>query len=69
MKYSLITKGENQEIVSEVEYKSIRKISQALNTTYCSCYKNFLMHYENRPPPKKLSQVRFNTKYKIVIRD
>ena len=41
MKYSLITKGENQEIVSEVEYKSIRKISQALNTTYCSCYEIF----------------------------
>ena len=69
MKYILITKNDTQETVNEEEYKSIRKISQALNTTYCSCYENFLMHYENRPPPKKLSQVRFNTKYKMVIRD
>jgi hypothetical protein len=69
MKYILITKNDTQEIISEVEYKSIRQIAIALNTTYCSCYENFLMHYENRSPPKKLSQVRFNKKYKIMIRD
>ena len=67
MKYILVTKNDAQEVVSEVEYQSIRKIAQELNTTYCSCYENFLMHYENKPPPKKLSQVRFNKKYKIVI--
>jgi hypothetical protein len=67
MKYILVTKNDAQEVVSEVEYKSIRKIAQELNTTYCSCYENFLMHYENKAPPKKLSQVRFNKKYKIVI--
>ena len=67
MKYILVTKNDAQEVVGEVEYKSIRKIAQELNTTYCSCYENFLMHYENKPPPKKLSQVRFNKKYKIVI--
>ena len=67
MKYILVTKNDAQEVLSEVEYKSIRKIAQELNTTYCSCYENFLMHYENKPPPKKLSQVRFNKKYKIVI--
>jgi hypothetical protein len=67
MKYLLITKNDTQETVSEVEFKSIRKISQELKTTYCSCYENFLMHYENRQPPKKLSQVIFNKKYKIVV--
>ena len=67
MKYILVTKNDAQEIVSEVEYKSIRKIAQELNTTYCSCYENFLMHYENKPPPKKLSQVRFNKKYELLI--
>ena len=67
MKYILITKNETQETISEVEYKSIRKISQELKTTYCKYI--FLMHYENRQPPKKLSQVRFNKKYKIIVRD
>ena len=41
MKYILITKLENGESIEKV-YSSIRKISQELGTTYCSCYSNFL---------------------------
>ncbi len=34
MKYMLITLGDNPETVSDVEYKSIRKIAIELKTTY-----------------------------------
>ena len=68
MKYFLITKNpETHEEVSRVEYSSLLQISKDLKTTYCSCYNNFLSH-ENpvTKPAKKLSQVKFNKKFKIV---
>ncbi len=68
MKYFLITKDlETQTEVSRVEYSSLLQISKDLKTTYCSCYNNFLSN-ENpgMKPAKKLSQVRFNKKFKII---
>ncbi len=68
MKYFLITKNpETSEEVSRVEYSSLLQISKDLKTTYCSCYNNFLSH-ENpeTKPAKKLSQVKFNKKFKII---
>ena len=41
MKYILITKVENSDPIKK-EYSSLRKIAQDLETTYCSCYSNFL---------------------------
>ena len=67
MKYILITKVENSEPIKK-EYSSLRKIAQDLETTYCSCYSNFLDSVEpDRKPSKKLSQVMFNKKYKIEV--
>jgi len=67
MKYILITKVENSEPIKK-EYSSLRKIAQDLETTYCSCYSNFLDSVEpDRKPSKKLSQVMFNKKYKIEM--
>ena len=68
MKYFLITKNpETQEELSCTEYTSLLQISKDLKTTYCSCYNNFLSH-ENpeKKPAKKLSQVKFNKKFKII---
>ena len=68
MKYFLIMKNpETQAEESRIEYTSLLQISKDLKTTYCSCYNNFLSH-ENpeTKPPKKLSQVKFNKKYKII---
>ena len=68
MKYFLITKNpETQTELSRTEYTSLLQISKDLKTTYCSCYNNFLSH-ENpeMKPAKKLSQVKFNKKYKII---
>ena len=60
MKYILTTKLENGESIKK-EYSSIRRIAQELNTTYCSCYSNFLDSVEStRKPSKKFSQVLFN---------
>ena len=65
MKYILITKVENSDPIKK-EYSSLRKIAQDLETTYCSCYSNFLDSVEpTRKPSKKLSQIMFNKKYKI----
>ena len=67
MKYILITKLENGESIEKV-YSSFRKISQESDTTYCSCYSNFLDSVEpTRKPSKKLSQLMFNKKYKIDV--
>jgi hypothetical protein len=67
MKYILITKVENSEPIKK-EYSSLRKIAQDLETTYCSCYSNFLDSVEpDRKPSKKLSQIMFNKKYKIEV--
>ena len=67
MKYILITKVENSDPIKK-EYSSLRKIAQDLETTYCSCYSNFLDSVEpNRKPSKKLSQIMFNKKYKIEV--
>ena len=68
MKYLLITKNPDQTEVSRKEYNSLLQMSKELKTTYCSCYNNFLL---NETPnavkqPKKLSQVKFNSKYKIT---
>ena len=67
MKYILITLDNNV----RKEFKSLSQMSKDLNTTYCSVYNNFLLHetpYEVKPP-KKLSQVKFNRKYKIISLD
>ena len=62
MKYILITKIENSDPIKK-EYSSLRKIAQYLETTYCSCYSNFLDSVEpTRKPSKKLSQIMFNKK-------
>jgi hypothetical protein len=67
MKYILRTLNPiTQEVINEVEYKSLRKMSQDLDTTYCSVYENYLHNEGIKPPAKKLSQVRFNKAYKIV---
>ncbi len=71
MKYFLITKNpETQVEESRIEYTSLLQISKDLKTTYCSCYNNFLSHEnpETKPAkkPKKLSQVKFNKKFKII---
>jgi len=68
MKYILITKNpETQVEASRVEYTSLLQISKDLKTTYCSCYNNFLSHeMPETKPAKKLSQVKFNKKYKII---
>ncbi len=68
MKYFLITKNpETQTEASRVEYTSLLQISKDLKTTYCSCYNNFLSHeMPETKPAKKLSQVKFNKKYKII---
>jgi hypothetical protein len=67
MKYILITKVENSDPIKK-EYSSLRKIAQDLETTYCSCYSNFLDSVEpDRKPSKKLSQIMFNKKYKIEV--
>ena len=68
MKYFLITKNpETQVEASRVEYTSLLQISNDLKTTYCSCYNNFLSHeMPETKPAKKLSQVKFNRKYKII---
>ena len=67
MKYILQIKNlETQEMITEKEYSSLLQISKDLNTTYCSCYNNFLFHETpNVKPAKKLSQVKFNKKYTI----
>ena len=67
MKYILITKVENSDPIKK-EYSSLRKIAQDLETTYCSCYSNFLDSVEpTRKPSKKLSQIMFNKKYRIEV--
>ena len=68
MKYILITKNpETQVEASRVEYTSLLRISKHLKTTFCSCYNNFLSHeMPETKPAKKLSQVKFNKKYKII---
>ena len=67
MKYILITLDNNV----QKEFKSLLQMSKDLNTTYCSVYNNFLL--QETPdvvkPPKKLSQVKFNRKYKIISLD
>ena len=68
MKYILITKNIDTQIEqSRKEYNSLLQISKDLNTTYCSCYNNFLLtETQTQKPPKKLSQVKFNKQYKII---
>ena len=68
MKYILIEKNvETQEPISQTECKSLLQMSKDLKTTYCSCYNNFMTHeMPDAKPAKKLSQVKFNKKFKIV---
>jgi hypothetical protein len=67
MKYILITLDNNV----QKEFKSLLQMSKDLNTTYCSVYNNFLLHEtpDDVKPPKKLSQLKFNRKYKIISLD
>jgi hypothetical protein len=68
MRYILITKNQDDNTeMSRKEFSSLLQLSKELKTTYCSCYNNFLFHENpNSKPAKKLSQVKFNRKYKIV---
>jgi hypothetical protein len=68
MNLILITKDINtQEVLAEKQYKAINQIAKDLNTSYCSCYHNYLFNIgEITKPPKKRSQVLFNKQYKIV---
>jgi hypothetical protein len=68
MKYILITKDiASQKSINEKTYSSIRQIAKELQATYCSCYENYLMSEEpERPLPKKRSQLKFNSQYKII---
>ena len=67
MKYILITLDNNV----QKEFKSLLQMSKDLNTTYCSVYNNFLLHEtpDVVKPPKKLSQLKFNRKYKTISLD
>ena len=66
MKYILITKNlDTQEIINEQVFKSINQIVKSLDTTYCSCYNNYLVNIGEVKQPKKRSQVLFNKKYTI----
>ena len=65
MKYILFTKNTDGTIATETEYKSLRKISQDLDSTYCSVYECFLFNEGEKQAPKKMSQLRFNKKYQI----
>ncbi len=68
MNIILITKDINsQEVVSEKAYKAVSQIAKDLNTSYCSCYHNYLLNIgETTKQPKKRSQVLFNKQYKII---
>lgn len=68
MKYILKIKDiSTDSIVSEKVFKSIRQISEELDTSYCSCYNNYLLNIgEITKPPKKRSQVAFNKQYSIT---
>ena len=69
MKYILKTLNPvTQEVISETEYMSLRKMSQELDTTYCSVYNNYLHNEGMKPAGKKMSQVRFNRTYKITAK-
>ena len=71
MKYILISKNsDDQTEQSRKEYTSLLQMSKDLSTTYCSVYNNFLLHeHPDSKPPKKLSQVKFNRKYKVISSD
>jgi hypothetical protein len=68
MKYILITLSPEGTSQSQTEYKSLLQISKDINATYCSVYNNFLMYEtpDEVKPPKKLSQLKFNKKYKVL---
>ena len=68
MQFKLIIKNtETQEPVSEQVFKSINQICKFLNTSYCSCQSNYLLHIgEKIKLPKKRSQLIFNKKYTII---
>ena len=68
MNFKLIKKDiGNQNVVEERTFKSISQIAKELNTTYCSCYNNYLLNIgESTKQPKKRSQVLFNKQYSIV---
>jgi len=69
MKYFLIEKNDKTgEELSRIEYSSLRQMARDLKTTYCSCYANFLLNEDpyNTKQPKKLSQTKFNSKFKII---
>jgi len=69
MKYILKTLNPvTQEVISETEYMSLRKLSHDLETTYCSVYNNYLHNEGLKPAGKKMSQVRFNRTYKITAK-
>lgn len=63
----IIQNPDNQEIISESQFKSINEICKHLRTSYCSCQSNYLLNIgENKKLPKKRSQLIFNKKYKII---
>jgi len=68
MKYILITLTPEGMSQSQTEYKSLLQISKDIKATYCSVYNNFLMYEtpDEVKPPKKLSQLKFNKKYKVL---
>jgi hypothetical protein len=65
----LITKDmDTDSTISEKVYKSISQIAKDLDTSYCSCYNNYLLTTgEITKQPKKRSQVMFNKQFAITI--
>jgi hypothetical protein len=67
MKFKLIIRNENDNIIQEKIYTSINQIAKDLDATYCSCQSNYLMNIgELEKMPKKRSQLIFNKKYTIT---
>ena len=69
MKFILQVKDpETQEILSEKEYDSIRKIYLDFNGahTYCTVHKNVMYKLNNIKQGKKYTQKSFDKKYNII---
>ena len=72
MKFFLQVKDpETQNILSEVEYDSIRKIFLHFNGahTYCTVHKNVMYKLKNTKEGKKYTQKAFDKKYNIICLD
>ena len=72
MKFILQVKDpETQEILSEKEYASLRKIYLDFNGahTYCTVHKNVMYKLKNTKQGKKYTQTAFDNKYNIICLD